>query len=194
MSKPLNTAVDSGLFVSTTAIMDGSDTTKTGEYYTLSDFENKSAFLKEIQEDYAVRGSMVTPTFVFSDVPTTFKPLNLIGDNDLDAQVWQFLEIEDEDQLDMTVAFAAIFGMENGSKEKSAVEATRELAESRYFGKHDNDVDYAYSELENRGFMENLPPIIENNLDIDTIASQLIMNDNVKISEIPNGRFYFRSY
>ena len=194
MSKPLNTAVDSTLFVTTTAIMDGSDTTHVGEHYTLSDFESKSAFFKEIKEDFAIRGSMVTPTFVFLDVPITFKPLNLVSDNDLDAQIWQFLEIEDEEQLDMTVAFAAIFGMECGSKEKSAVEATRELAESRYFGKHDNDVDYAYSELEAKGFMENLPPIIENNLDIDNIASQLIMNDNVKISETPNGRFYFRSY
>ena len=194
MLKVLNSSVDSGVFVTTTAIIDGSDTTQTGEYYTLSDFENKTDFMKEIKEDFAVRGSLAAPTFVFQDHPTTFTPLNLVGEHDLDAQIWDFLELNDDDELNMTVAFASAYGMQHGDSHRNAVSATLEAARERSYGQHSNDVDFAYSELESQGIMQKLPPIIENNLAIDDIAISLMRSNNIAVTKTPNGNFYFRDY
>lgn len=194
MSVILNTDVDSDLFVTTTDIINGTDTTQSGEHYTLSDYESKTDFLKELKEDFAIRGNHNTPTFVFQDHPITFTPINLVGEHDLDAQIWDFLALEDEDQIYMTVAYAAKFGMVNGSSEKTSVQATLEAAAERSYGKHDNDTDFAYSELDAQGIMEKLPPIIEANIDIDNIAIQLLRINNIAISETPCGNFYFRDY
>lgn len=194
MSVILNTDVDSDLFVTTTDIISGTDTTQSGEHYTLSDYESKTDFLKELKEDFAIRGNHNTPTFVFQDHPITFTPVNLVGEHDLDAQIWDFLALEDEDQIYMTVAYAAKFGMVNGSSEKTSVQATLVAAAERSYGKHDNDADFAYSELDAQGIMEKLPPIIEANIDIDNIAIQLLRINNIAISETPCGNFYFRDY
>lgn len=190
MSIKLNTNVESEIFVTTAEAIAAN--AQAGGYYTLAEFENKAAFLEEINADFAEEGKPTT--FIFSELPPVFEPLDLISDGDIDAQMWSLLAIEDEDDIDVVVAFAAAFGMAEASEDMNAVEATLELAKSRFYGKYDGDVEYAYADLENSGFMENLPPIIENNLDIDSIAAELKQTNNIKVSETPNGNFYFRDH
>lgn len=190
MTIKLNTTVDSEVFVTTAQAVVAN--AHAGDYYTLAEFEDKAAFLEKINADFAEEGK--PSTFIFSELPPVFEPLDLLSDGDIDAQLWELLAVEDEDDIDVVVAFAAAFGMAEASEDMNAVEVTLELAKSRLYGKYDSDVEYAYADLESSGFMENLPPIIENNLDIDSIAAELKQANNVKVSEIPNGNFYFRDH
>ena len=76
--------------------------------------------------------------------------------------------------------------------EKINVINTLEMASESFSGNYVSREEWAYNELEDRGIMEKLPPIIENNLDIESIAAEMMQADDVKVVETEAGSFYFK--
>ena len=137
----------------------------------LMDYQNKNQFIAAVKKAILDATGETKPEirFEFEDAEI-FEGTNLLSEKHVDEVVFEYLSLEIEDVIGMTLAFATLYPEEKGN-----VSELRELAEERNFGCHDDINDFAYEFLDKKGFMNNLPVIIENNIDIDAIAEGLMM-------------------
>ena len=191
MSRVLNTNVDSTV---TVKFKDNSVTD--GEHldfsYALADYPSKAEFMVEMLDDLqAAIASDEAINFSFHEIPDNFAKMGLITLNNINEAVWEVLELTDE-QIVMLAAWVSIKSFDMGSNEKINVINTLEMAAESFSGNYVSREEWAYNELEDRGIMEKLPKIIENNLMIESIAAEMMQADNVKVVETEAGNFYFK--
>lgn len=137
----------------------------------LNEYQDKNKFMAAAKSFVEKSTGETNPELRFEfDENSIFAGTNLITENSIDEKVWEYLALEDEDAIEMTASFATLYPDEAGSVSELFV-----IASERSVGKHDKITDFGYAFLEANGFMENLPTIIENNIDIDAISKGLMM-------------------
>lgn len=141
----------------------------------LGDYQNKNQFMAAATA--LVEGSTgeTKPELRFEfDEDSVFKGSNLITENSIDEKVWEYFSLynedTDEETIEMVVAFAMLYPEQKGN-----VSELRELADKQAVGHYTDINDFGYAFLDAKGFMDNLPKIIEENIDIDTISKGLMM-------------------
>lgn len=141
----------------------------TGKWFDLNDYSDKDEFI-EAATEYAqdVLGDH-DPELCFADYESGFADLNLISECYVDSQVWELLEMSDSD-LDMLVAYTSNVGM-NGS-----VDEMLEEAQENYQGQYDNDEDFAAELLEDCGYLNDLPSLVECHIDWQGVARDVMMD------------------
>lgn len=191
MSRTMNDTTDSTITVKFNAAS-ASDEKALDFVYALAEYPSKAEFLVEMLDDLqAGIGSDEPINFSFHEIPDNFAKMGLITLNNINEAVWEVLELTDE-QIDMLAAWVSIKDFDLGSDEKINVINTLEMASESFSGNYVSREEWAYNELEDRGIMEKLPPIIENNLDIESIAAEMMQADDVKVVETEAGSFYFK--
>lgn len=141
----------------------------------LGDYQNKNQFIAAAKSFIFDATSETDPEIRYEfDEDTVFDGTGLITENSIDEKAWEYLSLEIEEVIERTLAFAMAFPNEGAN-----VSEIRELAEERSFGKHSEITDFGYAFLDKKGFMENLPKIIEENIDINTISLGLMMTHTV---------------
>ena len=194
MSIQLNTDTDS------TVVLNLNTKDETGKdrtarmFYQLAEYESKEAFLGSVKEDVELAvaefGGDGESSYTFSDIPENLTLMNLADHERIEAQIWEILELSEED-IDMLAAWVSMKKPETAAFCEIDVKETLDMAKESFGGIHSTRPDWAYEQLEQMGVMDNLPPIIENNLDIDSIGSELMRRGNVKMVETNAGCFYF---
>ena len=80
------------------------------------------------------------------------------------------IDLQAVEDAAMTAAFSTLY-----PDEVVNVSELFEIAQERTLGNHSDINDFGYAFLDAKGFMDNLPKIIEENIDIDTISKGLMM-------------------
>lgn len=192
MSQELNNDIDSTITVKSKP-SSASDDKPLDIVYALADYPSKAEFMLEMLDDLQEAiASDEAINFSFHEIPDNFAKMGLITLNSINEAVWEVLELTDE-QIEMLAAWVSIKGFDIGSNEKINVINTLEMAAESFSGNYVSREEWAYNELEDRGVMEKLPKIIENNLMIENIAAEMMQADNVKVVETEAGNFYFKS-
>jgi hypothetical protein len=139
--------------------------------FDLVDFQNKNQFMKAAIEAVCASTGETKPELRFEyDDASIFEGTSLVSEKNIDEKVWEYLNLTGDVAL-MTASFSMLYPDEAGN-----ISELREIAEERAVGEYDKITDFGYAYLDANGFMDNLPPIIENNLDIDAISEGLMMN------------------
>lgn len=201
---PLNTSIAASVFV--TSKLQYALDPQAGEYIDLADYDSKEHFVDAMQtllhDDYGEPNARL----YYPSKTLDFAELNLVTTDNIDSRVWDILSIQDDDDILMLEAFIVLFGWldqqipvlilgddpdnQAFSFQNKTVDDLLIDAKARFRGQFSSDTDFAYDELESRGFMINLPKIIEDNLDIDAIASIYMRQMNLK----QHNGFYFQDY
>lgn len=138
----------------------------------VNDYQDKKEFMAAAKS--YVKGSTGEDKpkirFEFDD-DSVFSGTDLITENNIDERVWEYLTLDDEKTIEMVLAFTALYPEQKGN-----VSELREIAEQQVVGRFSEITDFGYAFLESKGFMDNLPKIIENNIDIDAISEGLMMS------------------
>lgn len=138
--------------------------------FDLLDYQNKNQFIAAATKAVHASTNETKPELRFDcDDSSIFDGTDLVSENNIDEKVWEYLNLTG-DVIVMTASFATLYPDEAGN-----VSELRELAEERAVGEYNDINDFGYAYLDANGFMEGLPPIIENNLDIDSISTGLMM-------------------
>lgn len=136
----------------------------------LLDYQNKNQFMAAAKKAIHDATGEDKPEMRFEyDDATVFDNTNLVSENNIDESVWEYFVLTDEDMA-MTAAFATLYPDETGN-----VSELVDIAEERTLGNHGDINDFGYAFLDAKGFMDNLPRIIEDNIDIDAISEGLMM-------------------
>ena len=141
----------------------------------LMDYENKKQFMAAALGAVTECTGETKPEFRFEyDDATVFENTDLVSENNISEKVWEYFTFDNDDDIAMIAAFATLYPEESGS-----MSGLYELATERSVGEYTNINDFGYGYLEANSFMDNLPKIIEENIDIDTISSGLMMTHKV---------------
>lgn len=196
MSIELNTDTDSTITVNFNTKDESGESRNTRLFYTLAEYESRDAFLGSVKEDVEQAiadcggdGDSDT-SYTFDEIPENLTLMSLADHERVEAQIWEILELSEED-IDMLAAWVSMKKPETAAFCEIDVKETLDMAKESFGGIHSTRPDWAYEQLEQMGVMDNLPPIIENNLDIDSIGSELMRRGNVKMVETNAGCFYF---
>lgn len=179
----LNQDTDSGFYVTFQA------NGKPSYFLTyLADYNSKDDFMESIRADITEEGGDPN-AFKFVDLPENLVLMKLITENDVNPVVWDILKIEEDEDINILAAYISLTNIEINNADD--IIATLDKAKEVYTGNYNRRPDWAYNYLEQMGAMEGLNPIIANNLDIDSIAAELMMSNNIKVAETETGWFYF---
>ena len=179
----LNQDTDSGFYVTFQA------NGKPSHFLTfLADYNSKDDFMESVRADITEEGGDPN-VFKFVDLPENLVLMKLITENDVNPVVWNILKIEEDEDINILAAYISLTNIEINNADD--IIATLDKAKEAYTGNYNRRPDWAYNYLEQMGAMEGLNPIIANNLDIDSIAAELMMSNNIKVAETETGHFYF---
>ena len=158
------------------------------------DYQNKEQFLTAAIDAVIKSTGEAKPELRFEyEDGDVFENTGLLTDVDMNENIWEYFTLEYDDMIVMTASFSALYPEETDSLSLSELYT---LAEERSLGEHDNQASFGYAYLEANGHMDNLPQIIEENIDIETISKGLMMThkmlNNWYFSNKEDGGWRFR--
>lgn len=144
-----------------------------GTWFDLSEYKTKGDFLRAAKE-FAIEelGDSHPELRFYNYSGGDLETEGLISKTNIEARVWEYLSLEDWENINMTRAFEVLYAEE--AKELGSVSKVHEIANERSCGYHTSIEDFGYAYLDEMGYMKDLPAIIEANLDIDALSTSLI--------------------
>lgn len=144
----------------------------TGKYFDLTDFDNYDEFYTEATE-YAINVlDDEDPELCFPDYDVSGILKSYVGEHGIDPIVFDIIEIQDEYDMDMVEAYLSDYYC---SYKENFDEICRK-AEDDYIGYYESNEEYAWEWLEGSGYLDGLPSIISGNIDIESVARDLMLD------------------
>jgi len=138
-----------------------------GEWLELEDYSSKEEFLEACAQ---LHKDEHDPEFMFQDYESI--PLGMISESHIDAEVWDWLDMDDEDK-----ELLALYRAEIDS------EGTIEQARDTFEGKYKDEEDWAYEFMQSTGGLDGMPENLRTYFDYEAFARDCRLGGDIYFVE-----------
>ena len=164
----LTSSTTAKVFVTTYAI-GNSKSFAIGKWFDLTDFSDKDEFM-EAATDYAIEHlGDEDPELCFSDYESSFKNNGLISEDGISEQVWEILELSDDD-LELVQNYRNASGSSNSC---DSISELLQQAQNKHIGHWNEKSDFGYEQMEQRMDLDSLPCEIAGSIDWEKVGEEL---------------------
>ena len=163
--------------------------------FVLNEYENKDEFMAAVDdyvtntlgdtaEDREIKYSGGFYRFYSSRSADQCVDLRLISTTDVDEDVWALLDLNEED-LGIFVAWYALYEMSD-----NGVDLTLHKAKQYHIGWFSSEEDFAKSQAESSGELENIPKYLADHIDFEAVGNEMLGKGFIKEAN----NHYFNNY
>lgn len=150
--------------------------TKEGKWFDLTDYETHGDFMRAVTEYAKATFKAESTEIRYINNSFNFEKIGMADQYHVYAGLWDLLKINDEAEICLLHAYLAAFDMVDGDSIETGVMATYEAAKAHHIGVYTKQAEFVREWLTKNGHLENVTPLVANNLDLDAIGD-VVMKD-----------------
>ena len=140
-----------------------------GKWFDLTDYSDKEEFYQEATEYVEEVLGDTDPELCFSDYETGFTNNGLITEGGISAEVWEILELT-EDDLELVQAYRSAIGTDVSG---NSIHEQLDEARNKYVGQWEDKSVFGYERMEQQIDLDSLPNEILGSIDWHKVGEEL---------------------
>ena len=147
-----------------------------GKWFELNDYDNRADFMTAATDYIAAQFKAEPSDIRFTNNSLNFETMGMVNQHDIQAEVWGLLAINDEAEICLLNAYIAEFGMVNNDTKQNDIQGAYQAAKAKHQGVYHKQSDFVLDYLNSNGLLDNVSPLIKDNLDLAAIGL-VVMKD-----------------